>query len=85
MSQDTCPRCGEADLVGGHMESTGAVRFRPNGVKFLTFHTGDIDLHAEMCHSCGLVTLVGDVQKLHSIAESRRQHHSASSTGSSSA
>ena len=67
------------------MESTGAVRFRPNSVKFLTFHTGDIGLHAEMCPSCGLVTLVGDVQKLHSIAESPQQQHSASGTGGSSA
>ena len=46
------------------MQSTGAVRFRPNEIKFMTFHTADISVEAHMCVGCGAITLLGDVEKL---------------------
>lgn len=64
MTQYACPRCGAVDLVSGSIQSTGAVRFRPTEIKFLTLHTADISVKAHMCVSCGALTLLGDTEKL---------------------
>lgn len=64
MTQYACPRCGDVEMVPGTMQSTGAVRFRPAEIKFMTFHTADIMIEAHMCAGCGAITLLGDVQKL---------------------
>jgi hypothetical protein len=64
MMQYACPRCGATELVSGMMQSTGAVRFRPSEIKFMTFHTADIMVQAHMCAACGAITLLGDVEKL---------------------
>ena len=37
---------------------------RPQGSEFLTLETGDVMTKAEMWRNCGLVTIVGDVNKL---------------------
>jgi hypothetical protein len=64
MTQYACPRCGAAEPVPGVIQSTGAVRFRPSEIKFMTFHTADIAVKAHMCASCGAIILLGDVEKL---------------------
>jgi ribosomal protein S27AE len=64
MTQYACPRCGAVDLVTGSIQSTGAVRFRPAGIKFMTLHTADVSVRAHMCVTCGALTLLGDTEKL---------------------
>ncbi len=38
--------------------------FRPQGSKFLTLETGDIQTKAVMCRNCGHIEIIGDVMKL---------------------
>jgi hypothetical protein len=38
--------------------------FRPQESKFLTLETGDVMTKATMCRTCGVVEIVGDVNKL---------------------
>jgi hypothetical protein len=64
MSPNTCPHCGEENLVAGHMQSAGSVHFRPLETKFLTSYTPEIVTHASMCASCGMITLKGDADEL---------------------
>jgi hypothetical protein len=74
----TCSVCESADLVFGTCQSTGALRFRPFGVPFLTFRTADIGVKAGMCPRCGALTLIGDLEKLRQI-----QQHAAATASSS--
>ena len=59
-----CTRCG------GEMNGTGALysavrlSFRPQDSKFMTLQTGDVMTKAMMCRECGLIEIVGDVNKL---------------------
>lgn len=64
MKPIACPSCGETNLVPGSMQSTGTLHFRPVGVKFMTFHTADIAITGQMCRSCGLIVMRGDLEKL---------------------
>jgi hypothetical protein len=38
--------------------------FRPQDSKFLTLETGDVMTKAAMCRNCGVVEILGDVNKL---------------------
>lgn len=80
MTQYACPRCGAAELVAGSMQSTGSVRFRPNEIKFLTFHTADIAVGAHMCASCGAITLLGDAEKLRLVSSAPHNEAAISSS-----
>jgi hypothetical protein len=59
-----CYRCG------GEMQSAGALfsglrtSFRPQESKFLTLETGDVMTKAVMCRDCGVIEIIGDVNKL---------------------
>jgi len=53
------------------MQSTGSIRFRPDGARFLTFHTADVPVRARMCAACGLIRIVGDPKKLRLLREIR--------------
>lgn len=64
MSISKCPYCNATGMVEGTLQSTGALYFRPGGVKFMTFRTADITVHSYMCRSCGGVAIKGDHQKL---------------------
>ena len=52
------------------MSSEGAIyaavrlSFRPQDAKFMTLETGEVMTKAVMCRDCGLIELVGDVNKL---------------------
>lgn len=60
----TCHRCGGETLALGALFSAVRTSFRPQDSKFLTLETGDVMTKATMCRSCGLVEIVGDVNKL---------------------
>lgn len=72
MAQDSCSQCGSANIVAGQMHSTGTIRFRPQGTKFLTFHTADVTVNANMCTSCGWIKLVGDTDRLKLLRDSNQ-------------
>ena len=60
----TCYRCGGEMLSMGALFSGIRTSFRPQDSKFLTLETGDVMTKATMCRGCGVVEIVGDVNKL---------------------
>jgi hypothetical protein len=58
-----CSRCG-GEMSPGAMFSAMRVSFRPQDSKFLTLETGDVMTKAAMCRDCGVVEIIGDVNKL---------------------
>ena len=60
----TCYRCGGETLSMGALFSGIRTSFRPQDSKFLTLETGDVMTKATMCRGCGVVEIVGDVNKL---------------------
>jgi hypothetical protein len=58
-----CSKCG-GEMSPGAMFSGMRTSFRPQESKFLTLETGDVMTKAAMCRSCGVVEIVGDVNKL---------------------
>ncbi len=69
MTERQCPSCGSTSLEPGHVQSTGAIYFRPDNTRFLTLKTADVRLHANLCTECGVVTLVGNVEKARRLTE----------------
>lgn len=59
-----CRRCGGEALAPGALVSPVRMSFRPQDSKFLTLETGDVMTKAMMCRNCGLVEIIGDVNKL---------------------
>ena len=64
MATTSCNRCGGEMLAAGALFSALRTSFRPQESKFLTLETGDVMTKATMCRDCGLVEIVGDVNKL---------------------
>ena len=60
----TCHRCGGETISGGALYSPVRTSFRPQDSRFLTMQTGDVMTKATMCRNCGVVEIVGDVNKL---------------------
>ena len=60
----TCSRCGGESFAAGAMISAVRTSFRPQDSKFLTLETGDVMTKATMCRSCGVIEIIGDVNKL---------------------
>jgi hypothetical protein len=60
----TCTRCGSEMNSAGALYSAVRLSFRPQDSKFLTLQTGDVMTKAIMCRECGLIEIVGDVNKL---------------------
>jgi hypothetical protein len=59
-----CSRCGGDAFAAGALISAVRTSFRPQDSKFLTLETGDVMTKASMCRSCGLIEIIGDVNKL---------------------
>ena len=59
-----CHRCGGETISGGALYSPVRTSFRPQDSRFLTMQTGDVMTKATMCRGCGVVEIVGDVNKL---------------------
>jgi hypothetical protein len=60
----TCYRCGGEMLSAGALYSAVRTSFRPQESKFLTLESGGVMTKATMCRGCGLVEIIGDVNKL---------------------
>lgn len=48
----------------GALYSAVRLSFRPQEAKFMTLQTGDVMTKAVMCRGCGLIEVIGDVNKL---------------------
>jgi hypothetical protein len=48
----------------GALYSAVRLSFRPQESKFMTLQTGDVMTKATMCRSCGVIEIIGDVNKL---------------------
>jgi ribosomal protein S27AE len=59
-----CTRCGGDMSAAGALHSAVRVSFRPSDSKFMTLQTGDVLTKAMMCRDCGLIEIIGDVNKL---------------------
>jgi len=59
-----CSRCGAENMAPGALYSAVRTSFRPQDAKFMTLQTGDVMTKAHMCRECGLVEIIGDVNKL---------------------
>ena len=59
-----CTRCGGDMSAGGALYSAVRLSFRPQDAKFMTLQTGDVMTKALMCQSCGIIEIIGDVNKL---------------------
>ena len=57
-----CYRCGGETISVGALFSAVRTSFRPMDSKFL--ETGDVMTKATMCRSCGVIEIIGDVNKL---------------------
>jgi len=64
MDRVTCSRCGGNSFSAGALISAVRTSFRPQESKFLTLETGDVMTKAMMCRTCGLIEIIGDVNKL---------------------
>ena len=51
-------------LATGALYSAVRTSFRPQESKFLTLETGDVMTKAMMCRTCGVIEIIGDVNKL---------------------
>jgi hypothetical protein len=59
-----CYRCGAESISIGALFSAVRTSFRPMESKFLTLETGDVMTKATMCRNCGVIEIIGDVNKL---------------------
>jgi hypothetical protein len=57
-------RCGGDMISAGALYSAVRLTFRPQESKFMTLQTGDVMTKAVMCRECGLIEILGDVNKL---------------------
>lgn len=73
-----CGRCGGEMTAVGALYSAVRMSFRPQESKFMTLETGDVMTKAIMCRDCGLVEIVGDVNKLRRLTNPRAPEPSSS-------
>lgn len=76
----TCYRCGGEMLAAGALYSPVRTSFRPQESKFMILETGDVMTKAIMCRSCGVIEIIGDVNKLRRLTsepEPKTEHFTA--------
>ena len=59
-----CSHCGGEMSATGALYSALRLTFRPDESKFMTLETGEVMTKGLMCHDCGLIEIIGDVNKL---------------------
>lgn len=66
-----CGRCGGEMSAGGALYAAVRMSFRPQDSRFMTLETGDVMTKSVMCRDCGLIEIVGDVNKLRRLTGAR--------------
>jgi excisionase family DNA binding protein len=59
-----CASCGHNVLVGGHLQGTGRLYFRPEKTRFWTFLEAMVPLKVRVCAACGYIQLHADTDRL---------------------
>lgn len=59
-----CSHCGGEMSGAGALYSALRITFRPEESKFMTLETGEVMTKGVMCRDCGLIEIIGDVNKL---------------------
>lgn len=59
-----CPKCDSEGFEIGVLQGFRAAAFLPKSTKFLSLETSEIPTSARMCRNCGLIEIIGDVEKL---------------------
>ena len=59
-----CAHCGGELTAAGALYSALRLTFRPENAKFLTLESGEVMTKGLMCGECGVIEIVGDVNKL---------------------
>ena len=59
-----CARCSTEMTDVGALYSAVRLTFRPQDARFMTLQTGDVMTKAVMCRGCGVIEVIGDVNKL---------------------
>jgi hypothetical protein len=59
-----CTRCFGNLTDAGALYAAVRLTFRPQDARFMTLQTGDVMTKALMCRRCGLIEIIGDVNKL---------------------
>ncbi len=63
-AQGRCASCGHGILVGGRLQGTGRLYFRPDKTKFWVLADSMVNVSARVCAACGFVQLHADTAKL---------------------
>jgi hypothetical protein len=62
-------RCGNEPIAAGALFSpVSRPSFRPQDSKFLALESGDVVTKAMMSRDCGVIEIVGDINKLRRLA-----------------
>ena len=72
-AQGRCAACGHSVLVGGRMQGTGRLYFRPDRTRFWTFQESLVPVVARVCAACGYIQLNADTEKLSRLRPGRRR------------
>lgn len=67
-----CLSCGSTNLEPGALRSTGALHFRPDHAEFLKLKTANVDVEAQLCLDCGMISLSSNVQKVKSLISKKK-------------
>ena len=59
-----CASCGHNILIGGRLQGTGRLYFKPDKSKFWVFEESTVPTQARVCPACGYVQLYADTSRL---------------------
>ena len=59
-----CSVCGHTQFVGGRVQSTGKMYFKPDKTKFMVLVESLVETQAMACTACGHVELFANPEKL---------------------
>ena len=63
MATQKCLKCGSENTITGKIGTTGGFHFRPDDTKTMSLSTGDVAVSSSLCLDCGLIELMGDIEK----------------------
>jgi len=66
-AQGKCASCGHSILVGGTIQGTGRLYFRPDRTKFWTLKEALVPIQARVCSACGYIQMHAQTEKLDSL------------------
>ncbi|TFH12766.1 MAG: DNA-binding protein [Lentisphaerales bacterium] len=68
-----CAACGHSVLVGGKLQGTGGLYFRPEKTKFWVFSEALVPTRCRVCTACGYIQIHADTSKLKRLSRNREE------------